>query len=707
MSAVLYGLLVVLLPTALIAFDTPSSDELREQVVGALCERVPYAGCPAPESGGGTDGGTGTGSGGESTGGTGEGSGSGTTTGGSNGTSSNPGTGSTGGSSGGGQTVHLALRTPTRVAVAEDVTLPRASAPDVPVQPTAGGDAIPVPARSALALLIALDEESAAFAITDLVYYPAYHSFFLNCIEVAGEGKLCGSWQFAVNGSFPQVGLDTYLLASGDSLYLFSGTQRTIEAPSTAYVGEPFRVTVSAYDPERGAYLPTSGYTVGVLIPNPADPWSPTEVQTQEVGSDGGAMFTLTAIGDYEVGIKEDGYYPAAPLSVVQHRSGGGGERVSHEATTTPFDVGAARRFLLGAMGADGSFGAPLYTDWAAVALVASGASSSDLTRVRSYLLAHPATSTVATDYERRALALMALGVDPYASGGHNYVDDVRSFFGGVQLGDPALVNDDIFGLIVLERAGYPVGDRVVDHVLSFILSQQHTDGSWEGSVDLTAAAVQALAPYHADARGARALLRAEAYLRGAQRAGGGFGDGFATSWVLQAIAALEQDPVAWRSGGETPPDYLASLQERDGGVGPLSLASTTRLWATAYAIPAALGRPWRSFLALYTPTGEQGYGSMGAVSMTSTERVFPREAPKHVAVPRAAAPVRASAAHLEVAAATSSVASSSTAAKDELAAAVHAAPTQVVVVRVLAIVFTLLLAGFIGTAVVKRMRAL
>ncbi|MDP2648426.1 MAG: hypothetical protein Q8P19_00835, partial [bacterium] len=88
-------------------------------------------------------------------------------------------------------------------------------------------------------------------------------------------------------------------------------------------------------------------------------------------------------------------------------------------------------------------------------------------------------------------------------------------------------------------------------------------------------------------------------YLHAVQESDGGFGDVSATSWVLQAATALGQSAFDWSAGTYEMPDYyLATQQELDGGIGPMSDNMEKRIWATSYAVPAIERRTWDSLLA-------------------------------------------------------------------------------------------------------------
>ena len=183
-------------------------------------------------------------------------------------------------------------------------------------------------------------------------------------------------------------------------------------------------------------------------------------------------------------------------------------------------------------------------------------------------------------------MALQALGIDPYQGTKTNYIAQILKEFDGEQFGDANLVNDDIFALMVLSKAGYHPWDEVIQKTAIFILSWQKENGSWD-SVDLTAAAVQALKLANT---GEEALLKARAYLLGKQEQPESFGNVYATSWALQALAALKEPFNA---------SLLASYQALDGG-SQEGESIENRIWATSYAIPAALGKDWGKVLVAF-----------------------------------------------------------------------------------------------------------
>ena len=260
------------------------------------------------------------------------------------------------------------------------------------------------------------------------------------------------------------------------------------------------------------------------------------------------------------------------------------------------FDSAAALSFLATKQRSDGSFGADFITDWVAIAL-ASGDSSVTRDAIRRYLLTHLPTLASVTDYERHAMALMALGINPYTGTPTDYIAPIVGEFDGAQIGSALLVNDDIFALFPLSKAGFSATDEIFQKSIAFIVARQKPNGSWEESVDLTAAAIQALLPFASVSGVNAAVVNARTYLHETQGSTGGWKNSFSTSWVLQAIHALGDPLSPWTQSGYSPLNFLGFMQLSDGGLEPASTDDGTRVWATAYAIPAALGKSWSNIL--------------------------------------------------------------------------------------------------------------
>lgn len=302
--------------------------------------------------------------------------------------------------------------------------------------------------------------------------------------------------------------------------------------------------------------------------------------------------------------------------------SGGGGEFLEER----HFNVESAFDFLVSKQSADGSFGSPMLSDWAAIAFgattdeVCNDACPGAREKLRAYVASMMISTSIATDLERHIMALEALGLNPYAVVG-SPVDALVAKFDGSQMGDPSLVNDDIFAIFPLLNAGYATNDSVPDALFSFIISKQKPNGSWEDGVDLTAAAIQAIALFPERPEAAAALANAKKYMQRNQDESGIFGkSSYSLSWVLQAIAALGESPHDWTKSGITPLGYLGVFQQDDGGVEPMSVGEETRVWATSYAIPAAFGKPWDAILKDFSRPMPRDFSTASETHSTTTD---------------------------------------------------------------------------------------
>jgi|GEM_PF-1789555 len=260
------------------------------------------------------------------------------------------------------------------------------------------------------------------------------------------------------------------------------------------------------------------------------------------------------------------------------------------------FDVSAAFSYLADLQKDDGSIENDLVTDWAAVAFSVSGAPSTEKSLIKQYLKEEEVDLDNTSDYIRHAMAMLALNLNPYSAGPEDYITPIVESFDGTQIGEDQYINDDIFALFPLTHAGYSEDDELIQKIAAFLVAEQGSDGSWVG-VDMTAAAVQALAPLSSLPGVPAALTKAETYLKGMQQSNGGFGDPFATPWVIQAIEALGDSPASWKVGDNTPLTYLASIQEEEGNVTTASGTESDAAWATAYAIAAAKGATWHELM--------------------------------------------------------------------------------------------------------------
>ena len=461
-------------------------------------------------------------------------------------------------------------------------------------------------AQSVLSILKNAGEVSGSgFSISNLNYYEPFNplfdpsgSLYLKCITDS-IGEECDNWQYTVDNSYPYVSMDKKVLTSDKkvyNVYVYFGPQNKFVLNSNSITtADTLIVTSQKYDYQNNTWVTRTGINIGLTQPDISNPWTPTEIQTSEVNSNGQATFGSILEGSYNVGIKEDGYWPTENLVVIKFvpdsngGSSGGGSGGNNQKT---FSIENSLSFLFSKQKEDGSFGTPLFTDWVAIGVGQAGTSADSLKNKNSeYLKNNPVESKVITDYERRAMALMALGINPYDGTSVNYIKKITDSFDGTQIGDDSLYNDDIFGLIVLSHAGYSKKDEIIPSVVSYIIFNQSSDGSW-GSVDMTAAALQALSNFKSLSGVNDSITKGELYLKSEQQNDGGFGNPSSTSWAIQSLSLN----TSYNSEVDKAIKYLTEQQQADGGLDQNGDINN-RIWITSYAIPAALKLSWNGIL--------------------------------------------------------------------------------------------------------------
>jgi len=244
---------------------------------------------------------------------------------------------------------------------------------------------------------------------------------------------------------------------------------------------------------------------------------------------------------------------------------------------------------------ASGSLG----TDWAMTALGAAGINSADV----STSLADPSAQDfyldewqasgpggAGTDAERGILAGVSGGIQPSRlstaadATKSNLVARIAELFDGTQVGEPGLLNDDIFGVLALHQAGAP--QVMLQRIIDYLRTKQLADGGWSwnaspgatADTDMTGSVVAAfcaagVGPGDPDLDQAIALLHSlqDPATGGFIAPPESFGIGVntdTTSWVTSGLIQCGIDPQGpeWTTAqGKTPLDYLVSLQRPDG----------------------------------------------------------------------------------------------------------------------------------------------
>jgi outer membrane biosynthesis protein TonB len=225
----------------------------------------------------------------------------------------------------------------------------------------------------------------------------------------------------------------------------------------------------------------------------------------------------------------------------------------------------------------------PSNEEWSIMAHAAIGQN------VGADFLSQPLDSNVATDYEKRILAITAIGADPRSISSEDFVSKLESMFNNGQIGDPTLLNDDIFGILALSSAG--ISDNVVSSSRQFLLDHQNSDGGFGFGIgtgsdsNTTAMAVAALSITGS------APSNAVDYLYKSQAQDDGFGftpgeasDGASTAWVISGLISAGQSvPSEART-------FLENLQLPDGSFKWKPTDTSGSTLVTAYAVIALSG---------------------------------------------------------------------------------------------------------------------
>jgi hypothetical protein len=485
-----------------------------------------------------------------------------------------------------------------------------------------------VDARSVLSIMHIADTLSDDFSISNLTYFSSFGSLYLNCITL-NSGKYCDDWQYVVNDIYPFVGMDQNILSGGENLFIYYGPQTKISLSSDSInTSENLTVKAQGYDYKNNLWIARTGVTAGLTQPNPSDPWSPIEISTSPVDANGEAVFSSISAGLYNVGIKEDFYFPTKPLTVVTTPYVNGGSSVEVQKKEKiiieeekVFDIEKALNFLSLQQKTDGSFGESMYTDWATIAFASSSTHKEETLKLVKYFSSNKFLGNNLTDFERHAMALLALGMNPYDTNGENYIKKITNEFDGVQFGDPVLENDDIFALIVLENAGFTKDDKIISATIDFILSKQKQNGSFGESIDMTGAGIQALSPFKQEEKIKNALEKARNFLKENQEANGGWKNVSATAWAINGLIAIGENPLNWKVGENTPFDYIAKNQDTDGGIKNTNLKN--KIWETAYAIVALSDRSWNELMTNFEKIKDNEIPKKTEVVTKPTERTW------------------------------------------------------------------------------------
>ncbi len=252
-------------------------------------------------------------------------------------------------------------------------------------------------------------------------------------------------------------------------------------------------------------------------------------------------------------------------------------------------------------------------SEWAAIGFAANNVDVSTVKNptisLKDYILNNPPSDFApATDWERKILAIVAIGGNPSNFDGTNYIQKLEGYANSSQIGDVNLLNDDIFGLLAL-TAGSSTNSQIKQDILNFIIAHQNSDGGFSWSTvsptntsdgNDTAAAIQALEAAKNNSLTSSnldsSITNAKNYLLTTQKNDGGFGydsssnsDGSSTTWALMAFNVLNMSSSTQAINAKS---WIVRNQESDGGFHYQS-GSGSDTYTSSHALIALSGKSW------------------------------------------------------------------------------------------------------------------
>src|SRR3989344_6163177 len=129
-------------------------------------------------------------------------------------------------------------------------------------------DGIPhtINAQSVLSVLSLVDGVSSSFDISQLQYFSSFGSLYLKCITVSASSlQACDNWQYVINDTSPFVGMDSYVLSGGETIYIYFGNSHQVVLNSSSIaLGGLLIATAQQYQYQDNTWTALSGVTLGV-----------------------------------------------------------------------------------------------------------------------------------------------------------------------------------------------------------------------------------------------------------------------------------------------------------------------------------------------------------------------------------------------------------------------------------------------------------
>lgn len=496
----------------------------------------------------------------------------------------------------------------------------------------AGAEAT-VPNASFLGFLYGVDTKTDAFEISSFTYFSLYDSLLLNCIDSPSLNEpACHNWKYAVNGSLPGVGMDSYTLTGGEQIYLFFGDYHRLNmSTSTVTKDTTFTVNAESYDYTNDTWKTLTKGSIEITQPNPDSAWSPFVRDTGTLDDTGQATFNLSATGTYAASVLGDYYFPSISFTVIEEAQdetsdsedndpspGDNGPTNSSKLvseTTINETIAAILSYIRSVQNETGAVESDDVTDWIAMAFGSQGIYADKVASGERSLLhaLHDYKPTADTElnacaaYPRHVLAYLAAGIDSGEPVVQGYIERIKTECHTDNLYGQPGINDDMFALLALLATGTDIDDEVVKTTFNTILADQRSSGAftWNGGAapDATGGALNALK--YADSKGmsveSTVYANAKTYLKSNQSADGGWGfdgetssDINTTSWVMMGINALGEGQSEWSNTQERNPWHVLTESLTDGGFYTSIYTDPDPDWfATKHAVPALSGDSW------------------------------------------------------------------------------------------------------------------
>ena len=367
-------------------------------------------------------------------------------------------------------------------------------------------------------------------------------------LKAMDDDRSDSGWMYLVNGEYPSVGLNGYELSDGDTIVWHWTDSWKVENGMSAGKKLPYEVVgmidaIGDVDLTKGTAISAARSAYDALTDE-----EKTQVTNYDKLEKAEAEYAKLVA---EMGKKLDEIYKTT------------GDFMSRLGTPTVNSTGG---------------------EWMVIGLARSGRTvpAGYYDNVVEYVKAmadanerlHPAK---VTDNARVILGLTSIGKDVTNVGGHNLLKGLDNMAYVQKQG----INGPIFTLIALDSHNYPtMGDVTREKLIQVILDAQLNDGGWDLSADkadpdMTAMAIQALAPYYKTNETVKAAVdKALEALSTLQRSDGGFGswgtvNSESCAQVIVALTALGIDPTAdsrFVKNGLTVLDALAGFYVTGGG---------------------------------------------------------------------------------------------------------------------------------------------